>query len=47
VQTGTYISVEIIADGVPIFAGHFPAAWQLATVKLADENAEMIEYVPF
>jgi hypothetical protein len=47
VQTGTYISVKALAGGAPVFAGHFPAAWQLVTVKVKDENTEMIEYVPF
>jgi hypothetical protein len=42
-QTGTYISVNALGDGVLVFAGHFPAAWQLVTVKVDDENAEMIE----
>jgi len=34
-------------DKAAIFAGHFPVAWQLITVKIDDENAEMIEYVYF
>jgi hypothetical protein len=42
-QTGTYISVRGIHGGVPVLAGPFPAAWQFITVKVVDENAEMIE----
>lgn len=42
-QTGAYISVKGLHGGAAVFAGHFPAAWQLITVKVADENAEMIE----
>lgn len=42
-QTSTYISVKGIVDNVAVFAGHFPAAWQFTTVKVDDENAEMIE----
>lgn len=42
-QTGAYLSVKGLDDGVAVFAGHFPAAWQLITVKVDDESAEMIE----
>lgn len=42
-QTGTYLSVQGLHCGVAVLAGHFPAAWQLITVKVDDENAEMIE----
>ncbi|KAG1881095.1 hypothetical protein F4604DRAFT_462467 [Suillus subluteus] len=42
-QTGTYISVQGVQGGAAVLAGHFPVAWQLITVKVDDENAEMIE----
>ncbi|KAG1907914.1 uncharacterized protein F5891DRAFT_1220488 [Suillus fuscotomentosus] len=46
-QTGTHLSVKELCRGATIFAGHFPTAWQFITVKVDDENAEMIEYFPF
>ncbi|KAG2051018.1 hypothetical protein BDR06DRAFT_1010767 [Suillus hirtellus] len=42
-QTGTHLSVKELCRGATIFAGHFPTAWQFITVKVDDENAEMIE----
>jgi hypothetical protein len=42
-QTGAYLSMKGLHDKAAIFAGHFPVAWQLITVKIDDENAEMIE----
>ncbi|KAG1860675.1 hypothetical protein DFJ58DRAFT_270107 [Suillus subalutaceus] len=42
-QTGTYMSAQGIQGGATILAGHFPVAWQLITMKVDDENAEMIE----
>ncbi|KAG1795141.1 uncharacterized protein HD556DRAFT_1442479 [Suillus plorans] len=42
-QTGTHLSVKEICCGTAVFAGHFPTAWQFITVKVDDENAEIIE----
>jgi len=44
-QTGTYLSMKELYRRAPVFAGHFPASWQVVTVKVRDENAEMIECV--
>ncbi|KAG1750369.1 uncharacterized protein EDB91DRAFT_1106916 [Suillus paluster] len=42
-HTDTYLSAKGLDGGGPVFAGHFPAAWQVVTVKVNDENSEMIE----
>ncbi|KAG1768817.1 hypothetical protein EDD22DRAFT_843863 [Suillus occidentalis] len=42
-KTGTYISVKGLVGDAAVSVGHFPAAWQLITVKVDNENAEMIE----
>ncbi|KAG1725732.1 hypothetical protein EDB19DRAFT_1946677 [Suillus lakei] len=42
-QTGTYLSVKELQVGAAVFVGHFPSAWQFITVKVHDENAEMVE----
>ncbi|KAG1834100.1 hypothetical protein EV424DRAFT_1552209, partial [Suillus variegatus] len=42
-QTGTHISVKEICPETAVFAGHFPAAWQFTTVKVDDENTELVE----
>ncbi|KAG1750367.1 uncharacterized protein EDB91DRAFT_1106906 [Suillus paluster] len=42
-HTGTYFSMKELRCGAPVFVGHFPTAWQLVTVKVSDENTEMIE----
>ncbi|KAG2128588.1 hypothetical protein DEU56DRAFT_508231 [Suillus clintonianus] len=43
IQTGTYLSVKGLHRSVAVFAGHFPTAWQITTVKADAENTEMIE----
>ncbi|KIK38033.1 carbohydrate-binding module family 13 protein [Suillus luteus UH-Slu-Lm8-n1] len=42
-KTGTYISVKGPIGDITVLAGHYPAAWQIITVKVDNENAEMIE----
>ncbi|KAG0693869.1 hypothetical protein DFH29DRAFT_370035 [Suillus ampliporus] len=42
-KTGTYLSVNELQGRTPVFAGHFPTAWQFVTVKVRDENAEMMQ----
>ncbi|KAG1815134.1 uncharacterized protein BJ212DRAFT_1359717 [Suillus subaureus] len=42
-RTGAHLSVKGLHRNAAIFAGSFPVAWELRTVKVDHENAEMIE----
>ncbi|KAG0694668.1 hypothetical protein DFH29DRAFT_309998 [Suillus ampliporus] len=41
-KTGTYLSVNQLQGRTPVFAGHFPTAWQFVTARVSNENAEMM-----
>ncbi|KAG2051019.1 hypothetical protein BDR06DRAFT_1010768 [Suillus hirtellus] len=42
-QTGTHLSVKGLSRNTAVFAGHFPAAWQIIDVKVDDESSELVE----
>ncbi|KAG1725731.1 hypothetical protein EDB19DRAFT_1833679 [Suillus lakei] len=43
-QTGTYLSVKELHDGAAVFAGHFPASWQIITVKWMTKTLKWLKY---